>query len=156
MEPRQILLMRHGEKPNDPVDPNLSPAGRQRAQNLASYMPTTFGQPDFLFAAASTKHSLRPVQTLEPLSEMSRLEINSDFADEDYEALAREILTKSSYDGKTIVICWHHEYLPPFAHALKAKQGDYPNPWDPAVFDLLLQFSFSHGIPNVTRVTEPF
>ena len=31
MAPRQVLLMRHAEKTGDPRDPNLAPAGAQRA-----------------------------------------------------------------------------------------------------------------------------
>jgi hypothetical protein len=45
----KILLMRHAEKPDDPLDPKLSVAGSARAQKLAQYIPETFGKPDFLF-----------------------------------------------------------------------------------------------------------
>jgi hypothetical protein len=37
-----------------------------------------------------------------------------------------------------------------------AKAGDYPDPWDPSVFNLILQFDFVRDVPVVTRVIEPF
>lgn len=61
--------MRHAEKANaDPADPNLSPEGHARAEELASYIPSNFGAPVFIFASAVSKRSARPPQTIEPLS----------------------------------------------------------------------------------------
>ncbi len=156
MDSGQILLMRHAEKSDDPRDPDLSPAGRERAQRLIAYIPTTFGAPDFLFASAFSKHSHRPYETLEPLSNAIGVSIDKDFADQDYGALAQEIETNPQYDGKWIIICWHHGNIPSFAHALKAKSADYPDPWDPTVFNLILQFDFVQGAINGSRVFEPF
>jgi hypothetical protein len=62
METGVILLMRHAERSADPLEPNLSPAGFDRAKKLASYLPATFGKPDFLFASAVSKHSRRPLR----------------------------------------------------------------------------------------------
>jgi hypothetical protein len=55
-----------------------------------------------------------------------------------------------------MVVCWHHGNIPSLAHALNAKTGDYPDPWDPSVFNLILQFDFLGDMPTVTRVIEPF
>ena len=52
MSPNVILVMRHAEKPTDDHDPHLSPPGKERAEKLATYIPDTFGKPDFVFAAA--------------------------------------------------------------------------------------------------------
>jgi phosphohistidine phosphatase SixA len=156
MDKGQILLMRHAEKADDPLNPNLSPVGRDRAQRLAQYVPGKVRQARFLFASAASKHSVRPIQTLQPLSEKIGVQIDSTFADQDYEALAHKILNDPSYDGKLVVICWHHGNIPPLAHELKAKSGDYPNPWDPKVFNLMLQFDYAHGILNVHCVIESF
>jgi hypothetical protein len=35
----RILLMRHAEKTDDPLDPKLSVAGSDRAQKTAQYIP---------------------------------------------------------------------------------------------------------------------
>jgi phosphohistidine phosphatase SixA len=156
MESGTILLMRHGEKPDDPLDPDLSPAGHVRAKQLPPYLLTNFGTPRFLFASTASKHSRRPIETLTPLATACQLEIDTSFADQDYNALAQTLHDTSQYEGALIVICWHHGYLPPLANALKAKPGDYPNPWDASVFNLILKFEFARGIPAVARVSEPF
>ncbi|SDR60795.1 hypothetical protein SAMN05444161_7832 [Rhizobiales bacterium GAS191] len=156
MDSGRILLMRHAEKPADPTDPNLSPAGKQRAAQLANYIPSVFGKPDFLFASAISKRSRRPLETLEPLSTAIGVAIDTDFADQDYSALAHELWSNAKYNGKLIVICWHHGNIPSLADALRAKAGDYPDPWNPLVFNLILQFDIAQGASTVTQVTEPF
>jgi broad specificity phosphatase PhoE len=83
MKSERILLMRHGEKPDDPLDPALSPAGHKRAKKLAKYIPDKFGKPDFLFATAISKYSKRPYETLKPLSKATGASIDTNFADQD-------------------------------------------------------------------------
>jgi hypothetical protein len=72
---------RHGEKPADPRNPDLTPTGVQRADMLAKVIPQTFGRPDFLFASAPSKHSNRPVETLTPLAKALTMSIDTDIAD---------------------------------------------------------------------------
>jgi broad specificity phosphatase PhoE len=156
MQTGTILLTRHAEKPDDPLDPNLAPAGLQRAGRLASYIPDQFGTPAFVFASAISKHSRRPYETIEPLSKACGLPIDGSFADQDYAALADELATKSQYDGKLVLICWHHGNIPSLARALNAKSGEYPNPWDATVFNLILKFDFTAGMPEVEQIIEPF
>ena len=67
----RILLMRHAEKTGDPMDPHLSLDGYARAAKLADFIPATFGIPQFLIATSISKHSVRPIETLEPLSTKS-------------------------------------------------------------------------------------
>lgn len=155
MDRGQVLLMRHAEKPANPLDPDLSPDGQRRAEKLVNYIPKTFGKPAFLFASAASKHSRRPIETLTPLAQSCGLQIDESFADQDYEALAYK-LTKKPYDNNLILVCWHHGNIPPLAHALNARHGDYPNPWDPTVFNLILDFKFSGGTSEVKEITEPF
>src|SRR5450631_4144759 len=64
----RILLMRHAEKTGDPMDPHLSLDGYARAAKLADFIPATFGIPQFLIATSISKRSVRPIETLEPLS----------------------------------------------------------------------------------------
>lgn len=156
MDSGRILVMRHAEKPDDPLDPHLSEAGQERAQKLARYLPATFGKPQFLFASAVSKHSGRPIETIKPLSKECNVAIDTDFADQDYGALAHTLRQTPSYNGALIVVCWHHGNIPSLAHALNAKAGDYRDPWDPSVFNLILQFDFVRDVPALTRVIEPF
>ncbi len=59
--------MRHADRPDDPDDPDLSSAGVVRAEHLATYIPQTFGKPDYIIATARSKDSDRPLETVEPL-----------------------------------------------------------------------------------------
>jgi len=156
-KPTCILVMRHAEKLADLTDPDLAPEGYARAAKLATYIPDTFGAPDFIFAAAISKHSARPYETVEPLAKRTGKPINATIADQDYGALANEILETPEYTDKQIVVCWHHGNIPSMLRALGAKPGDYPNPWDSKVFNLILQVEFQQdGVPTVKKVDEPF
>ena len=158
MNAKVILVMRHAEKSDDPLDPDLTPAGNARAQRLAQYIPATFGKPKWLFATAASKHSRRPIQTLEPLATQCHLTIDETYADQDYGALAHHLRKSDAFDGALVVVCWHHGNIPPMMHALKASAGDYPDPWKGDVFDLILQVKFAKDqeTPEVTKVREPF
>jgi hypothetical protein len=79
------------------------------------------------------------------------------FADEDYAALAQKLLTDKKYDQKFILICWHHGHIPDLAFALGASPDGVPNPWDPTVFNLILQLEYKgSGSAVTTKITESF
>jgi broad specificity phosphatase PhoE len=155
-KPQFILVMRHAEKSADPADQDLTLAGEARATALAKYIPDTFGEPDFIFAAAISKHSARPYETVKPLSKRTGVPIDSTLADQDYAVLAHDLLSDTDFAGKRIVVCWHHGNIPSLMHALGAASGDYPDPWDPSVFNLILRIDYSVGGPSVKTVIEPF
>ena len=155
--PTFLLVMRHAEKSDDPSDPDLTPAGHQRAETLANYIPKTFGLPDAIFAAAISKHSARPYETVEQLAKAVGKPIDATIADQDYGFLANKLLTDAAYARKAVVVCWHHGNIPSMLHALGAAPGDYPDPWDPTCFNLILKVEFpADGPPSVTEITEPF
>jgi hypothetical protein len=151
-----IVLMRHGEKPDDNNNPNLSPAGEARANALTTYIPSHYGNPDFLFAAADSKDSSRPVETLQPLSNATGVPIDAKIADKDYLALVNELNSDpAKYDGKTIVIDWHHGEIPKLAKALGAPDLPLTRRWPDNDFDDTLVFHFdANGTPTVTKVPE--
>jgi broad specificity phosphatase PhoE len=155
----RILLMRHAEKSADPMDPHLSPDGYARAVKLADYIPSTLGVPKFLFAASISKHSVRPIETIKPLSAKIGVPIDSTYADQDYGALATQLLSDQRFANASslILVCWHHGNIPSMAHALRANAGSYPDPWDAQVFNQILVLSYSSDdAPQVTTLTEPF
>ena len=155
----RILLMRHAEKAADPMDSHLSPDGYARAAKPADYIPAMFGVPQFLIATSISEHSVRPIETIEPLSTKTGVPVNSTYADQDYGALASQLFSEPRYAnaGTLIVVCWHHGNIPLMAHALRAKPGDYPDPWDARVFNQILVLTYSGGgEPEVTTLTEPF
>ncbi len=154
--PKFLLVMRHAEKSADPYDPDLTEAGKARAKALADYIPNEFGAPDFIFAAAISKHSARPYETVKPLSRKTGVAIDATIADQEYGVLASELLSHVEYAGKCIVVCWHHGNIPSLMQALGAASGAYPDPWDPAVFNLILKVEFPVGGPSVAKILEPF
>jgi hypothetical protein len=145
--PKQVLIIRHGEKPGDPSTDSdtdgvdLSTRGFERAGALAAYIPATFGKPDFLFATQASKHSNRPVETITPLAQALGLKIDAKHADNDFQKVADDILGNVKYLGKLILICWHHGKIPDLTSAL----GGIPpqSPWPGTVFDRVWQITYS-------------
>ena len=157
MAPRRILLLRHAEKPDDPKSPDLEEVGVARAAKLATYIPATFGRPDFVFAAAVAKDSVRSYLTMSPLCEAIGIPLDASFKGKKYQDLATKLLSDPAYTDRMVVVCWSHNELPELAEALNARKGDYPDPWDPGVFNLILQLDYDKGgEPTVTSVTQPF
>ncbi|MBR1201845.1 MULTISPECIES: hypothetical protein [unclassified Bradyrhizobium] len=156
MQAGRLLIMRHAEKSEDPDDPHLSPAGQRRAQQLATYIPHSFATPSYLFATARSKHSYRPIETLDPLSFATKISIDDSFADQDYGALAHHLLRKDCFEGVITAVCWHHGNIPSMMHTLGLADTTYPDPWDRTVFNLILDVTFSGGQPSVHKVIEPF
>jgi hypothetical protein len=157
MAPNRILLMRHGEKPDDPRDPDLAVAGRVRAEMLALYIPATFGKPDFVFAGAVKRRSVRAYLTMRPLCDAIGVELDASFKSDEYRDLAKRLHSDAVFTNKLVVVCWSHGELPALANALKARPGDYPDPWDDSVFNLILQLDYREAdAPLVTSVVQPF
>ena len=155
--PTQILVMRHAEKTSDPLDPHLSDAGVVRAAKLADFIAAQYGTPGALFAAAPSTHSTRPSETLEPLSKKTAIPIDTTFADQDYAALAQQIFSMNCATNAYIVVCWHHCNIPSLLIALRARAGDVSDPWDPQVFNLIIQMDYgTDSPPRITKVVEPF
>ena len=149
---------RHAEKPDDVYDPELSAAGKIRADKLATFIPSYFGAPDFIFAPAISNHSVRPYETVVPLAKAIQIFIDATFANSDYDVLAGKLLNKAKYDGSLILICWHHGKIPSLLDALSAPAGSYPDPWGEDVFNLIIQLQFDccDNVDLVDQVTEPF
>lgn len=155
--PARIVLMRHAEKTGDKSDPHLSSAGSARAEALTSYIPQTFGTPDFLFAARSSKSSRRPAETLEPLAAAIGRKISETHDDEEFDALVAELGDDPRYAGSFCVISWRHSDIPALAAALGAPDGSYPSPWPRDLYDRILDFTFSPAGPvTVRQIDKPF
>lgn len=116
-----IVIIRHAEKPDTGKD--LSPAGIKRAQAYVGFFKSfTIGSHpvkiDHLFAAAESKNSDRPHETLEPLSNALGLKIHTQFDLSEAPKLADKV--RRSYSGETVVICWHHGAIPDLLRAFGA------------------------------------
>jgi phosphohistidine phosphatase SixA len=157
--PGRILLMRHAEKTGKTDDIYLSAEGVKRAERLVKYIPQTFGRPDFIYAAARSKRSIRSIETVKPLAAALGLEVQYHIEDKDFKTLVTEIFSKPEYRGKTIVICWHHGKLPEIAALLGGQESNYPESWPQDVFNLILDFRYdpkSDKPPIVAQIVEPF
>ena len=144
--PKSILVIRHAEKPADAVGIHLSPEGTKRAEALPALFkmtdtrPNPFPTPDFVFAAKASKHSNRPVETITPLAKALKLDINAEYANDNYASLAEELYSNQKYEGKTVLICWHHGMIPELAVMLGATE--VPDKWKDPVFDRVWQVTF--------------
>jgi hypothetical protein len=149
--------MRHAEEPADLRDPDLSEAGRRRADRLATYIPSRFGTPDFLISAAANKLSARALLTLRPLSHTIEAPVDTSFKSRRSVPLTMKLLSDTAYKRSLVVICWTHIELPSLADALGAQSRDYPNPWREEVFNLILQFDYDkrHRL-TVAKIVQPF
>jgi hypothetical protein len=148
--PAQIILIRHAEKPADPEDPHLAPAGVRRAGQLVSFIKTDsamtrFGLPVAVFATKTTKggNGQRTQETVAPLARALGLPVQTPFLNKDYAAIAKLILGDPEYAGRNVLICWNHEEIPQLAAAL----GVTPKPpkWKGSVYDLVYVISYHGG-----------
>ena len=152
-----VLVMRHAEKSPDLNDPHLTVAGEQRAKSLATFIPAQFGQPNFIFATANSKHSSRPYETVLPLSQAAGVPIDQSYADQDYGALALILRGSEKFQDKSVLICWHHGNIPSLLNALGAAEGTYPDPWPNTTFNMIIKLTMEGGSAyGVTAMTEPF
>ena len=150
--PAIVLIIRHGEKPDGSGDPNLSPRGFERAKALARVIPAHFPRPDFLFATKKSKGSVRPIETITPLSHVLGETINEDYADDEVAALAKEVLSNPKYNGKIVMIAWHHGKIPDLAKDLGASNA--PEEWSGKTFDRVWQLTFRDGSVQFANLPE--
>ena len=145
--PSRIVLIRHGEEPRNAADPHLSKDGRARAKAFVDFMThdpamLRLGTPAAIFATATTKdnNGQRTQETVTPLASALRLPVLTPYHSKDYEKLAKRVLSDPSLAGKTVVICWNHEWLPQLAAAL----GVSPEPtgWKGKVYDLVYVITY--------------
>ena len=111
--------------------------------------PPRFATPDFIFATKESHHSNRPVETITPLKCALNLDddhYDHEHSDDDYATVASDILNKSKYVGKVVLICWHHGKIPALAQALRIAG---PPKWPDSVFDRVWQITWPNGQPTL-------
>lgn len=151
--PRLVLIIRHAEKPPEgEKDPNLSKQGFERAEALAKAIPANFPKPDFLIATKKSKSSNRPVETITPLAHALHEPIESQFKDDAYQQVAREVLSDPKFAGKVVLIAWHHGKIPELAKALGAKEA--PDKWKSTVFDRVWEIDYDGGAAKFKDLPE--
>ena len=153
--PAHIILIRHAEEPTDSSNPHLSKKGEVRANRLVEFMThdpamIRLGSPVAIYATETTNdnNGQRTQETVAPLAKVLNLDVKTPFHSKDFDKLATQVLSDRSLDGKTVVICWNHEYLPQLARALGAT--DAPSKWKGKVYDQVFVISYRGGKATLT------
>jgi len=151
--PATILIIRHAEK-LDNGESDLSPAGFDRAGMLpkAFYPGGSLPAPQVIFAAAESAHSNRSMQTVTPLADALHLLIDDRFNDNEYKALAAELLS-GEYAGKVVLVAWHHGNIPQLTAALGAKPPY--NPWPQQQYDRIWRIDYVNGKATLQDLPYP-
>ena len=154
-----VLIIRHAENPAD--GHGLSPRGKERAKAYANYFQNfSVGskrlEPNAVVVAADSKHSHRPRLTVGPFAKAANLPIDNRFANKQPADLAAEL--RSNYQGKVILVCWHHGQVPALLRALGADpQTLLPNgKWPRDVYDWVIMVSFDEEghLASSRRINE--
>ena len=152
-----ILIIRHAENPAN--GHGLSPRGEERAKAYANYfqnftVDSKRLEPQAVLVAADSKHSHRPRLTVTPFAKAANLSIDNRFANKQPADLAAEL--RANYQGKTVLVCWHHGQIPALIRALgAAPETLLPNgKWPRDVYDWVIMVSFDENgrvIPQSTK-----
>src|SRR5215467_2280950 len=133
-----VLIIRHAENPES--GHGLSPRGEERAEAYKNYflnfaVDSKRLEPNVVFAATDSKKSHRPRLTVEPFAKAANLKIDTRFGNGQTTDLAADL--RANQQGKVILICWRHPYIPALLQALGANPQDFlPNgKWPGAVFN---------------------
>jgi hypothetical protein len=156
-----VLIIRHAENPAN--GHGLSPRGEERAEAYKNYFQnfTVDGkrrEPEAVVVAADSKQSHRPRLTVERFAKAAKLPIDNRFANKQPADLAAEL--RANYQGKVILVCWHHGQIPALLRALgAAPESLLPNgKWPRDVYDWVIMISFDENgrlIPESTkRISE--
>jgi len=128
--PRQVIMIRHGEKGDEPV--NLNPAGYKRADCLVDYFmhpKAGYNVPDYIIAMAQHDEDSgnRPVETVTPLATALNMSIDDSWKKGDETDAADSIL--NDHPGETVLVCWEHKALVDLAADLGACTNDGSFNW---------------------------
>jgi hypothetical protein len=155
-----VLIIRHAEDADS--GDGISPLGQERAEAYKNYflnftVDSKQREPAVIFAAKDSKKSHRPRLTMEPFAKAADLKIDTRFGNDQSADLAADL--RANQQGKVILICWRHPYIPALLGALGANPGSFlPNgKWPGAVFDWIILLSFDqngHLISSSSRRTN--
>jgi hypothetical protein len=140
-----VLIIRHAE--DGATGPGLTPSGQERAEAYKNYflnfnVDSRRLEPAVIFAAKDSKKSHRPRLTMEPFAEAAKLKIDTRFGNNQSAELAAEL--RANHQGKVILICWRHPYVPALLRALGADPESFlPNgKWPGSVYDWVILLSY--------------
>ena len=152
-----VLIIRHVEDADS--GEGISPRGQERAEAYKNYflnftVDSKPREPAVIFAAKDSKKSHRPRLTLEPFAKVAKLKLDTRFGNTQSGDLAADL--RANQQGKVILICWRHPYIPALIGALGANPNTFlPNgKWPGSVYNWVIQLSFDqdgHLIPSSSK-----
>ena len=156
-----VLIIRHAEDADS--GDGISPLGEKRAEAYKNYfgnftVDSNRREPSVVFAAKDSHKSHRPRLTVEPFVKAANLKIDTRFGNDQSAELAADL--RANQQGKCILICWRHPYIPDLLRALGANPESFlpHGKWPGSVFDWVILLSFDQNgrlIPSSSkRVTE--
>lgn len=172
--PAQVIIVRHGEK--NTLTGELTSAGVERVEALSSYFTEPNNEPGFvgtagltnvvlfnyglpfaLFASrpvqSSDDFTVRCIQTLVPTALKLNLPIHSLFGPGQEQQLVQLIFNEPRFNGKNILICWHHTFIGALIQAFGYLPPAGILPLYPNRFDLVWVMTFP--APNPPMVVNP-
>jgi hypothetical protein len=156
-----VLIIRHAE--DGGIGRALAPRGEQRAEAYKDYflnftVDSKGREPQAIFAAKDSSKSHRPRLTVEPFAKAAKLKIDTRFGNNDSNELGADL--RANQQGKVILICWRHPYVPDLLRALGANPESFlpHGKWSGSVYDWVILLSYDqngHLIPSSSkRITE--
>jgi hypothetical protein len=155
-----VIIIRHADDADS--GDGLSPLGQERTEAYKNYflnftVDSKPREPTVIFAATDSKKSHRPRLTMEPFAKAANLKIDTRFGNDQSADLAADL--RAHQQGKVILICWRHPYIPALLSALGANPETFlPNgKWPGKVFNWIILLSFDqdgHLIPSSSRRTN--
>lgn len=152
------MIIRHAEKPADSPPPHgvnpdgdhdsesLIPLGWQRAGALACLFDPARGPlqspgistPQAIFASGvgHHSHSLRPQQTVTPLSRKLGLAIDTSWLKGQETEMTAAVMAQ----GGIVLVAWEHEAIPGIANQILGNDTTAPQQWPGSRFDLVWVF----------------
>jgi len=172
MKAKKIMIVRHAEKPADSGAPygvdingnqnpeSLIPRGWQRAGALAVLFDPVDGKlqnpglavPQHLYAAGVGKHSnsLRPEETITPLSEKLGIKIHNKYLKEDQADMIKDAMGR---DG-IVLIAWQHQDIPGIANLILGNSTAAPQTWPGDRFDVVWIFDLQNDAYTFSQVPQ--
>jgi len=140
-----VLIIRHAEDADS--GDGISPLGQERAEAYKNYfreftLDSKGREPQAIFAAKDSKQSHRPRLTVEPFAKAAELRIDTRFGNNQSADLAADL--RANQQGKVILICWRHPYVPALLGALGANPKTFlpKGKWPGSVYDWVILLSY--------------
>lgn len=141
--PSRIVIFRHAEKPYYDKENGLTEKGKLRAELLVDFLIKRYPHMKAIYAAGSGPRDLseRKIQTVIPLIIKVMLYVNQGIAintvylKHEVKEVAKEILTRPSFQNQTVLICWSHSYIPLLTEAFGVK--NVPDKWPDDRYDMV-------------------